>query len=300
MAAGPAVGVRGAGLPVAGMPRREAVHAGARRRRARERPRPWREAWHPRHRWRHHRRPARHHHAWWPEGWRGHHRRPAGRHHAGRPEGRRGSRHAGLPRRPQRNWREWRKIWQVVEALPEPRLVRVLVDRHRRKLQQYLVGMVRGIVVASASPALIAVAPPLLLEGRAAEALAVLDQPDELWCGEVPYLLDHHLLLLDHSLLVRHHLLVGLLLLLHGLKELPLLLVLDNFLPRLPVAWQDLFFFVDAKPDSLSLGKGYLHGSQVSLIRYEHALLVEVLNGMFGLLKRAHAHEGTSHATLRL
>jgi len=55
------------------------------------------------------------------------------------------------------------------------------------------------------------------------------------------------------------YLLVGLLLFLHCLKKLTLLVMLDNFLPCLPVAGQDLLLFINAKPHRLSFGKCHLH-----------------------------------------
>jgi len=183
---------------------------------------------------------------------------------------------------------------------PEPRLHAVFERRHLHKLPQDIGRVVRWIVVADATPALVAEAPPLLLEGRAAHALPVLDQLDQLILRQSCSLLRHQLLLLRHRLLVLHGLMVNLLLLGHGLEKELLLLVLDDLLPSLPEARQDLLLLVDAQPHRFALGKGYLHGAKFALLGDQYALLVEVPNGLLSPVEGAHANEGAADAALCL
>jgi len=101
-------------------------------------------------------------------------------------------------------------------------------------------------------------------------------------------------------LLVVHHLLVKLLLLLHCIEELLLFFVFLNLLSSFPEAGQNLFLFINAKPNSFSLCEGNLHWTQVALLRYENSLLMEICYGLLCAVDRAHPHKSASYSALSL
>mmetsp|Transcript_32657 Transcript_32657/g.74044 ORF Transcript_32657/g.74044 Transcript_32657/m.74044 type:complete len:206 (-) Transcript_32657:357-974(-) len=176
----------------------------------------------------------------------------------------------------------------------------ILANCHGGKLRKRLLRVMGWVVVASASPALITVAPPPLLEGWPSRALPVLDEADQLRDGKRRQLLDHQAMLLSESLLMCQHLVMHLLLFLHDLEKLPLLVVLHNFEPGLPITWKDLLLLIDTKPHSLTLGEGHLHRTQIALVRNQHALLMQVLDCLLRSLQCPHAHEGTADTALSL
>jgi hypothetical protein len=113
-------------------------------------------------------------------------------------------------------------------------------------------------------------------------------------------LLRHHLLLLHHRLLMGDHFLVSLLLLLHCFKKILLLIMLHDLLSGLSEARQYLFCLIDAKPHRLSLCECYLHGAQLTHLRYEDTLFVEIIDCLLGSLDRSHPDESATDSTLRL
>mmetsp|Transcript_46999 Transcript_46999/g.130929 ORF Transcript_46999/g.130929 Transcript_46999/m.130929 type:complete len:377 (-) Transcript_46999:571-1701(-) len=279
-----------------------------------------RPAW-PRRRTRH-RRDARH------AGWHGHegrhtrrrhsmrrHPREAGRHtwHARRrwhPHGKRWQRHAWRPvgstRRSRPKGRQWERrrrqrraggqLGEILEVPLEPRIVAMLETRHRHELCQRLLRVVRRIVVIDTLPASVAVAPPPLLETMPATALSVLDYSHEVILWQLGRLGGLHLELL----LLHNGFMLVLVLLLHRLEELPLFVVLDDLHSGLFEAWQNLLLLFQSKPHRLALGERDLHRPQFPLIGNQHALLVKILNRVFGRLERAHSDKRTTDVAHRL
>mmetsp|Transcript_16845 Transcript_16845/g.45608 ORF Transcript_16845/g.45608 Transcript_16845/m.45608 type:complete len:271 (+) Transcript_16845:510-1322(+) len=162
---------------------------------------------------------------------------------------------------------------------------------HGHKLRQSFVRVMGWIVIVDPRPALVAVAPPLLLECRPSKSLTVFQQSNQLWSGE------HRSIggLLLHLLLLNHHLLCYLLLLLHSLKEHSFLLMLNHLHACLLETRKDLLLLVEAKTGRLALRESDLHRTQVPFLWDQHSLLVEFLDGCFSLLERGHPNKRASH-----
>lgn len=103
--------------------------------------------------------------------------------------------------------------------------------------------------------------------------------------------------MLHHKgLLVSLDLDLCLLLFLHLLEELFLLLMLFHLVSCFLEARQYFFFLVEPQTNGFTFRKSTLHWPLISLLRYQHSLLVQVCDGLLRSFYGCHAHKGATHA----